>query len=589
MATPETQFSIYKIDYDLVEEKFNINISRTANNYTTAITSVLVNSIVAILKTKSSSYYRFDNNGFVGVVFKTIHKPAWKDVAEQLLSNENLDSKTKESLLNNTNVSYVFIYEIKGNLYACTGGYGSNYISKFVVKNFGLYLLPKMIDPDNQVIKNVIQNNLIGNQTSTNKVNRNSTSVSNEQDMSSIFRQLIVEANREIAESLGVVFDSEEPSSKKTSIINKDSLVIRRNFTLAELVSILEKINVLEEKADAFALNYMVLARKKGLKNSELKEKLIQDFMADDFSRFILIGDDYEQYYVSATRYLLTDKESQTVLLDKNEPLLIQDIVNLTKNKNGKNTKTEINNMLKHWEISTYDDNGNPILYPIPIFDAIQGFIEFGTNNLPCYLFNSNWYVFDNRYESMLNLEFGRFYDANHKISSDLIARWNLKSDSKNEETYNLKLSKREDIIVSHKALLGNIEIADVVFWENDTVYFMHNKMTFNGTGSRDLTNQILAAAEYFQIKRMSMERNAFFREYYKKIEQIANKNSRCLAFDEKEFVEKLDTAKHFCFIAGYLCNYRRDSRATYAKYLSIELKKKLMAKGFDCCVMGLD
>ena len=79
------------------------------------------------------------SKGFVGVVFKTTHEPAWKEVAEQLLSKENIDKKDEESLLSNTNVSYVFFYQINNTVYACTGGYGSNYISKFVTKNFGLY------------------------------------------------------------------------------------------------------------------------------------------------------------------------------------------------------------------------------------------------------------------------------------------------------------------------------------------------------------------------------------------------------------------------------------------------------------------
>mgnify|MGYP003294373082 CR=1 FL=1 len=119
-------------------------------------------------------------------------------------------------------MSYVFLIRDQNNIYACTGGYGSNYINKFIVKNFGLYLLPKLIGRDNQVIKSVAQNVLVGNQASTNKVNRNSTSVSVEQDMSGIFRQINVEADRNIAEDIGVTFDEEESDKKKVNIVNKD-------------------------------------------------------------------------------------------------------------------------------------------------------------------------------------------------------------------------------------------------------------------------------------------------------------------------------------------------------------------------------
>lgn len=588
MPIPETQFSIYKIDFDLTEEFFKIQVPRTSENYIEAITNALINSIVAILNKKNATYYRINNKGFVGVVFKTIHKPAWKEVALQLLGNEEA-KKISKDFLTNTNVSYVLICHIDNKLYVCTGGYGSNYVSKFVIKNFGLYLLPKMIDSSNQVIKNVIQNNLIGNQTSTNKVNRNSTSVSNEQDMSSIFRQLTMEANRTIAESLGIVFEDEESINKKTNIINKDSLVIRRSFSLDELMNVLKKISSLENKKDAFALNYMVLARKKGLKNADLYAELIKVFSEGDFSKFVLVGDDYEQYYLDASRYTIINAEENTVLLDKNDPITITDIAELVKNKDGKITKAAVSRMLKQWEISTEDNSGNTLLYPVPIYDAIQGFIEFGEEKVPCYLFNSYWYVFDKQYESLLNQEYKTFFDNNSKYALELKNKWKLKNNSPTENAYNESLAKRDDLIVSHKALLGNIEIADVIFWESDTVYLMHNKKDFDGASARDLTNQILSAAEYFQIRRMSLDRTVFFKEYYAKIKQTAKTEKRHLAFTEKQFVDVMENAKHICFIAGYLCNYRKDSKATYAKYLSVELKKKLNAKGIDCYIVGLE
>ena len=62
--------------------------------------------------------------------------------------------------------------------------------------------------------------------------------------MSSIFRQLSVEVDRDVAKELGVTFREEELSHKKIGIINKDSLVIRRSFTLRELKKVIEKIAI---------------------------------------------------------------------------------------------------------------------------------------------------------------------------------------------------------------------------------------------------------------------------------------------------------------------------------------------------------
>ena len=267
----ETQFSIYKIDFDLLDSVFHIAGERDSVEYIENATKALINSICSIVKDKSlSQIQRIRYQRFSGVVFKTVHEPSWKAIAEQLIRNNELeDTETDAGFLTNTNISYVLLCAVGTELYACTGGYGSNYIGKFTVKNYGLYLLPKLIERNNPVVKSVLQNNLIGNQASTNKVNRITTTLSVEQDMSSVFRQLTVEAERSIVEGIGISFDENESAQKKINLINKDSFIIRRSLSLDELVILLRHLSEAEKKADAFALNYMVLAKKKGIKNAD--------------------------------------------------------------------------------------------------------------------------------------------------------------------------------------------------------------------------------------------------------------------------------------------------------------------------------
>lgn len=140
------------------------------------------------------------------------------------------------------NVSYILLYQNGETLYGMTGGYGSFYISKFIDRNFGLYLIPKIIKQDNPVLKQIIQNNLTGNQLSMHRANRKTTNFLVEQDMSSIYRQLYIEVDRKIAQELGIEFDEDEAEKGKINIVNKDSLVIRRWFTLSQLIIVLKKM-----------------------------------------------------------------------------------------------------------------------------------------------------------------------------------------------------------------------------------------------------------------------------------------------------------------------------------------------------------
>lgn len=579
----ETQYSIYKINIELVTSVFkNIAKGKNKKEYLHNIVQILINSIVKIFKTKNNSKIRcVSHNGLNGVIVKATHYPAWTEVAKQMMTNS---SKTKNDTLdygdiNNTNVSYVYFCIYNGNIFAVTGGYGSNYISKFTEKNFGLYLLPKLIQKDNSVIKSIQQNNLLGNQTASQRTNKNSTSIYNEQDMSSIFRQLSIEATRDIAESLGIKFQEDESPNKKINIVNKDSIVIHRSITIEELKRIIGKISQLEKNKDNFSLNYFVLARKKDLKTQELNEALLDALMSDSYDNFILTGDDYTTFLTCANTYAVCDKNTNKILLEQESPIDFLSVINLLERK----SKTAFNGLLKNWTISTLDNSGNCIQYPITIYDALQGFIEFGEKHQPCYLFNGNWYVIDTRFSDSLTQDFGELYETQKQTREQILNDLKLLRESKTEEEYNETLRKEGDVLVSHKALVDNIEIADIIFFKENEMYLMHNKDSFNGKGSRDVVNQVLTSAEYLQRVLSSAEKDEFIERYYNSIESKYLKQGIKIPLDKETFKTKFYNTTNKHYIIGYLTGYNKNSTSEYAKYLTLEVVKKLTNKGYKC------
>ena len=585
----ETQFSIYKIDFDAIDLTFNISEPKDTPQYIQNSIKCLINSVCSIINKKAhSQIQQIKFGGFEGVFFKTVHEPVWKSVAVQIIQkNELKNFSCPSDFLINANVSYILFYSIGAKLYACTGGYGSNYIGKFVVKNYGLYLLPKMIDRNHPVIKGMIQNNLVGNQASTNKVNRKTTAISVEQDMSSIFRQINVETERSIVEDMGIEFEDNESTQKKIGLVNKDSFIIRRSISLDELTTLLSNLSEIEEKEDSFVLNYMVLARKKGISNSDLLEKMISDFSEGDISRFVLVGDEYEQYYSNASQYYLINEKDEEVLA-QNEPIDFESVFSKLRSNDGKITKSNVRKMLKQWKIYTEDNSGTTILFPITIYDALQGFVEYGDNKAPCYLFNGNWFVFDKQYDALLSKEFAELFDQNKCKSEGFLAKWNLIHPSSTEAEYNKWLAQRDDLQVAHEALINSIEIADTIVFDKENVYLLHNKISFSGAGARDLTNQILLSAEFLAIHRFSYDARTFFENYYDKIDSKSKTDGRKVTINKADFVNKFLNAKRFYYVAGYLSDYKRDSNSAYAKYLSIELSRKLNQKGYGFIIAGL-
>lgn len=581
VVNSETQYSIYKINFETVETAFS-NIPHGSNNteYAENIITELINSITKTIKDKKKSLlYAISYQGLKGVIFKTTHYPSWGNVAKQIINNNELQpQKIDEDFLTNTNVSYVYFYLCDDKVFAVTGGYGSNYISKFAEKNFGLYLLPKIINKDNSVIKSILQNNLLGNQTASQRTNKNSTSIQSEQDMSSIFRQLSIEATRDIAENLGITFNEEESQNKKINIVNKDSIVIHRSISIAELKQVINRICDVEKMTDNFALNYLVLARKKGLKNNELYEELIQTLVDGKFNYFMLTGDDYTAFLTCANKYIIRDEQTDEILIESEDAITFLDIIALLINKN----KSTFKKMLKNWTISTLDNAGNFILFPIQIFDAIQGFVEFGEKKQPCYLFNGQWYVFDSKFSDILDAEFKEIFNQQSNRRNTYTSLFGLIRNFSTEDDYNKAIKKEGKYIVAHTALINNVEIADIIIFSDDQIFLMHNKDSFNGTGARDVSNQIITSASYLQQMLASANRDDFLEKYYASI-AAKYKNGIKIPVDKTEFKKYFQGSHKIHYLIGYLKGYDENSRSTYAKYLTVEVIKKLLDKGFDC------
>jgi len=580
---PKAQFSIYQIDYERVCEIMPIVKKQGEKGYHEEIKAAILNSIIKILKEKSNAEYKkVKYRGFEGVIFKTRHTPAWQDVAVQILSNNEIEiarvqKNESRKFLMNVNVSYILFYQIGEILYGMTGGYGSKYISKFIDKNFGLYLIPKIIKQDNPVLKQILQNNLTGNQLSVQKSNRQTTNFLIEQDMSGIYRQLNIEVDKKIANELGIEFDKDEANNKKINIVNKDSLVIRRCFTLSKLKIVLKKLDKLKKLKDNFALNYLVLAKKKNYKNSELLDVLKRVFIEKKYGAFVLVGDEYENYILNASKYIVKDANGK-VFIESTQPIRINDIFDKFEKEGIRLSQAFIYEFLKKWTICTEDESGIQTLPETYIFNAIQGFIEVGSRRDPVYLFNGEWYVFDTKYTKALDNEYELIYKSHLKKRDIILSQFSLLHKVSTETAYNEILESENNIYVTHTVLIDNVEIADAIFWNNSTVFFMHNKGKFDGEGARDIINQILTSAEYIQKVLQGIQRDKWLQKYYKEIVNKRPEIAKRITADE---FNTAITSKNICYIAGYILGFQKSTNSTYAKYLTIEAEKRLSSKGY--------
>lgn len=569
----ETQFSIYKVDYNRSVKYLKEDQGIEIKTYEELEKNILDTIKGVISKKERNEIVDVSNDYFKGIVFKTYHYPTWYGVINNIVE-EKID-------ISNTHISYVLSYLKDDNLFLLTGGLGSNYITEFTQKNYGLYLLPKILKENSPVIKSVLENKMSGNRLSSKHSNRNVTTINTENDMSSIFRELSLEIDKEIINKLGINID-ENKKSKNLNLIAKDSFVIRKSITIENLMKVLDQLIRLEKNKDNFSLGYFVDVKKCGYSSKILNELLIKNFIEKKIDNFILVGDDYSDYCVGGNRYVIKDTDEK-VIYEKESPITIEDLFENCLPDNI--TKSAIEKLLKY-NLTVYNDT-DIILFPIKLKQSIQGYME-NEEKIPFFLFNGNWLMFDTNYIDNLDNEYKKNYVDLIKIDKKLADIITNKNPELTEDSYNKEFSKSNDLIVAHTVLNNNIELADLIYFDNDNLYLIHNKSKFQGNGARDVLNQILTSAEFINHYLMEKDKREILGKYYHDIIKKYPNNNKIKTLTEDEFID-LFKKPNIYYIAGFMEGLSDSSQSNYAKYITLDASKKLKEKGCNLLLFNIN
>lgn len=559
------QFSIYKINTEKVQETILLKEDDDANTIKNKIIVYLSNCI----KKGKDNVLISDYDEFSLMLIKSKRNPIWKNIVEYMINNgriaEDIDNKT----IINESTSYILFTVIDNKIYVMTGGRGANYINKFIEKNYGLYLIPKIVDKNNPIIKKVVENNITGNNLSTERITKNVTSISMEDSLGSIYRELNIQVSKEIAKKLGVTGIED---NKQISILSGDSVVIRKSISLNELKVILKTLSKLEDKEDNFILNYFVPIRKKGIKLSYLKEKMIQIIQNEELNKFQLVSDNISQYYYSSYKYQLI-KEGECIF-ESSSPIEFKNIIDAVRDDKGELYKTKIEEVLYEYEIGTLNENGETVIVPERIINLLRGCIE--DEKYCFYLLNGSWYVFEEHFFEKLDEKYKSLYDNLKKESDDIVKKYNLLKIASNEDKYNCMFVEDKRIIKVHTHEIKFIELADLIFFDERNTYLMCNKGSFNGEHVRDLENQIITSSKMIEL--VLKNDKELIKKYYNELD-LKEKEK----ISQGEFLKLFN--KNIVFIAGFTNNYKKETRSPYAKYLLCELYKNLKVSGFDLLI----
>lgn len=570
----ESQFSIYKVDYEQSCDYF-INEKQIAiETYEELVEEIIEEIKHNINKRPKSKIEPINHFGFKGLLFKTHHSPTWKSIVPVLRNDKNISDESIIKDVENVHISYILLYKKENNIFILTAGLGSNYIGEFTQKNYGLYLLPKIINENSAVIRAVALNNLIGNKVSSVYANRNVTDIGTEKDMSSVFKELALEINKEVIELLGM--EAGEKKRDKILTINaRDSFVIRKSLPIEKIKKVLDQLIKIEERKDKFPMGYLIKAQKYKYPIQELNETLLDNIVSRSSTGIIIQYDNYYNYYVCGERYILKNSEDE-IVIDQTEPIKFEDIYI----KFPQMTKRKAEQILKY-KLEVFG-TGLKQSGELQLKKCIQAIVEdeFGKS---FFLYNGNWLTFDKTYIQNLNDDYKKIYKEIMINAEDIACKIKNKDKKETEDDYNKSFENSDEIIVAHTVEISNVEIADLIYYDKDNLYLIHNKTKFQGSGARDVFNQILLSADY--LTKDSNKKG--LHEYYTKIKDKYPNNKKMQELNEEEFVSLFDKKIHY--VAGFMNNLSENSRSNSAKYMVINSHKAMISKNCNLHLFSIN
>ncbi|AAT75849.1 unknown protein [Mesoplasma florum L1] len=513
-----------------------------------------------------------DDENIAALVYIKDAEISWMSGLSNFFKDQHFDN------LVNTSVSFIFLIAYENELYASTGGHASNYISEFIVKDFGKEIITRLYDGTEPVLQKFVEKPIRGKRIQSTNYNRSNSTITSEIQFSNNIKNLDLETTFNVSKELGIIDEgTSEDEFSKNKINAADFFEIKKSVSPQEFKKYISSISSISKKEPKLWLSYWKPVSEfaeNGL-NEKYFDEFYEIFETIDKKEITITWSDYADYF-NAAKWIIESrdgkfrKEYDVIPTFEN---IYSDFVkfNFEKapNRDVSFSKNKIRNFFMNWEITIFDEENKEIKK-----QKLKNIIDYIyiTQEGEIYLNGGKWYILDQTYDEHIKLSFKKLNEKSKKELEDVYKAKKLfknKSHRINEKKYNDSfLSKKDnkDIILADRITIKNVEICDlIVFADNDQTYLICNKASPTGIGSRDLFNQIETSANLIHSAQ-----NVIY-DYYDK---LFEKNRIPENISKEDFFKKIRNAKYVAaFVTAPL---KWNTESFYSKFLFVDTENVL-------------
>jgi uncharacterized protein (TIGR04141 family) len=409
----------------------------------------------------------------------------------------------KEDLISSSPSLVLFIYD-DTDIFCLIGGHGTQVIKRFLDDTFGLDLFSRIVDENKDLILSAKYRGMTGNLAGGAEVYRNEQKLNEIVTFGRLFKEIVFEINeinrKEFFHFIG------DPKENTLSCIANSSFLIKSGISFDQTHQLIEKIieiikikplkslGTFSQIKDLHKINnnYMPSLYEKlrddmviEFKQGGYKDNLRFDFDFGHPSNFlefyecdkyiVTIKDGKKSIIVETTKRENIYKETMKYLSEQESIVLLVDFMRV----------------LGGTIVHGHRDNKKPIKAPFIQYISCEITDE---NGRPLFYLDNKWLRVENTFIDELNSTCHSMMTNSRLNKNILPEKW---KDAKNidEDTYNLTYLGKQNYIVLDKILGQNIELCDILYFEDNELFVIHVKKGFNAK-MRDLTNQIKISSQ---------------------------------------------------------------------------------------------
>lgn len=400
--------------------------------------------------------------------------------------------------------TYTLFASIGTSIYAIIGGNGSMVIKKFQNHRFGLELFEFLTDLNEEIVS-VTLRGISGNLTLNSSTFRDGQKLLDTLNFTNIPSSITLMLKEELKNS---IFDFIDFGIKNVTLEIGASFHIKHRINFPELHQILEKIDNVPKISHQKSLTSFIQVKDQNL-IKKFEKKLFKKIRDDSFNKFgpnrgenppkldiDFIHPSKIQEFYQADYYEVKRKNAKKGKIISDRSRLYNEGLRIIYNDTNGLNQYEFNGYIQG--LRTYTCKNSSEKFKAMFWQYLTCEIDY--NNRPVFHIDGNWYKVVDNFKNSIDERTELIISNNYLENPNIL---NIPWGDESEGVYNRRYENLSGYTVFDKSLGHNIELCDILYESDNTLYFIHVKSGFDAK-MRDLGNQIVIAANRFMNDRNS-------------------------------------------------------------------------------------